>query len=116
MVKRQALAVIPALIVLLLLAGLGSAEAYVRSRVFLGFGFGAPAYPYYYPPYVYPPPVIYSPPPVYAPPPVIYTAPPVTQPQPSPQSWYYCDNPHGYYPYVTTCHSGWREVPPTPPR
>jgi hypothetical protein len=116
MVKRQALKAIPALLGLLLLAGLGTAEARGHTHVFLGFGFGAPAYPYYYPPYVYPPPVIYAPPPVYVPPPVIYTPPPVYQPQASPQSWYYCDNPQGYYPYVTTCNSGWRQVPATPPQ
>lgn len=31
------------------------------------------------------------------------------------QSWYYCTVPKGYYPYVTTCPGGWRQVPSTPP-
>jgi len=30
------------------------------------------------------------------------------------QSWYYCDNPKGYYPYVSSCSSGWRQVPARP--
>jgi hypothetical protein len=61
-------------------------------------------------PYVYPPAVV-VPPPVYAQPaPQVYV-------QPAPQSnWYYCDNPQGYYPYVSQCPGGWREVTPTPPQ
>jgi len=40
----------------------------------------------------------------------------VQQPSPSaPPSWYYCNNPHGYYPYVTNCPGGWVSVPATPP-
>ena len=27
------------------------------------------------------------------------------------QSWYYCSDPAGYYPYVTQCNSGWQTVP-----
>jgi hypothetical protein len=51
------------------------------SRVFLGFNFAAPVYPYYYPPpipYYYPPPVVYAPPPQvgYVQPPVAYQPPP----------------------------------------
>jgi len=35
---------------------------------------------------------------------------------PSPtSSWYYCDNPQGYYPYVQQCPGGWKQVPATPP-
>jgi hypothetical protein len=30
-------------------------------------------------------------------------------------SWYYCDNPAGYYPYVRSCMGPWRAVAPTPP-
>jgi hypothetical protein len=33
---------------------------------------------------------------------------------PPAQSWYYCDAAGAYYPYVTTCSGGWREVPATP--
>jgi hypothetical protein len=31
------------------------------------------------------------------------------------QSWYYCQNPKGYYPYVKSCNGGWQTVPATPP-
>jgi hypothetical protein len=32
--------------------------------------------------------------------------------QPStPQTWYYCYDPAGYYPYVTQCNSAWQPVP-----
>jgi hypothetical protein len=67
--------------------------------------------------YPYGPPV-YVPPPVYAPPPVYVTPPVYVVPQgPAPaQSWYYCDNPPGYYPNVPSCNSSWRQVPATPPR
>jgi hypothetical protein len=27
------------------------------------------------------------------------------------QYWYYCQNPAGYYPYVTQCSSAWQPVP-----
>ena len=30
-------------------------------------------------------------------------------------SWYYCNNPPGYYPYVQQCRGPWRAVDPTPP-
>jgi hypothetical protein len=29
----------------------------------------------------------------------------------SPQTWCYCSDPAGYYPYVTQCHTGWQTVP-----
>jgi hypothetical protein len=29
----------------------------------------------------------------------------------SSQTWYYCANPSGYYPYVTQCNTGWQTVP-----
>ncbi len=29
----------------------------------------------------------------------------------SSQTWYYCWDPAGYYPYVTQCHTGWQAVP-----
>jgi hypothetical protein len=46
----------------------------------------------------------------------------VQQPSPVPtglppgRSWYYCDNPPGYYPYVAACSGPWRQVPATPPK
>lgn len=68
---------------------------------------------YSYPPapvYVAPAPVVYSAPqPVYIPPP----APAVSvQPQVA-NSWYYCQRPQGYYPYVRECRTGWIPVQPT---
>jgi hypothetical protein len=27
------------------------------------------------------------------------------------QTWYYCADPAGYYPYVTQCNAGWQAVP-----
>lgn len=39
---------------------------------------------------------------------------PVTGPAPA-QSWYWCANPAGYYPYVSECPAGWTSVPATPP-
>ena len=85
------------------------------ARVVFGVGVGVPLYAP-----VYPPPVYYAPPPVYyAPPPPVYYAPPPVQPAPAPlqqnsaaQNWYYCDASRAYYPHVTTCESGWREVAP----
>ena len=32
---------------------------------------------------------------------------------PPPQFWYYCDSPAGYYPYVATCGTAFRQVPVT---
>jgi hypothetical protein len=29
----------------------------------------------------------------------------------SPQTWYYCADPAGYYPYVTQCNTEWQAVP-----
>jgi hypothetical protein len=65
---------------------------------------------YFYPAPIYPYPDPYVPPII-----AVQPAPPVAQAQPQTQSWYYCDRPSGYYPYVTECPSGWRTVPATPP-
>jgi hypothetical protein len=27
------------------------------------------------------------------------------------QTWYYCSDPAGYYPYVAQCNTGWQAVP-----
>jgi hypothetical protein len=27
------------------------------------------------------------------------------------QTWYYCSDPAGHYPYVTQCNTGWQAVP-----
>jgi hypothetical protein len=83
-----------------------------EARIFVGIGVGVP---YYYPPPVYyGPPVVYTPPPVvYAPPPVVY-APPAQPLAAPPQSWYYCEDPQGYYPYVQNCNTAWRPVAASP--
>ncbi len=96
----------------LVLAGLALRPTPAEARVFVGVGFGAP---FYYPGF-YPGPYVYGPPVVYAPPPVVYTQPQVAYVAPQQQSWYYCDNPQGYYPTVNSCASGWRAVPASPPQ
>jgi len=91
----------------------------LADHVHLGIMVGGPFWGGY-PGYYYGPPAYYYPPTV-----VTVPAPPTTyveQPQsvpsdlqaPAPQVWYYCRNPKGYYPYIKTCPSGWREVAPTP--
>jgi hypothetical protein len=68
----------------------------------------------YWAPYAYPsasPPVVVAPPaPVYG-----HPSPPVAAQPPPPASWYSCDHPQGYSPYVQPCPGGWRQVPATPP-
>jgi hypothetical protein len=90
-----------------------------QARVVVGVGVGVPFFPFYGPYYgpgygygYYPPPVVYQPAPVYAAPAVQPTYAPAAQPA----SWYYCDNPRGYYPYVNNCSAGWRQVPAAPPQ
>ena len=29
----------------------------------------------------------------------------------SSQTWYYCSDPAGYYPYIAQCNTGWQTVP-----
>lgn len=63
---------------------------------------------YFYPTPVYPYPNPWEPP-------VEYVAPPAALPPPT-QYWYYCESAKGYYPYVSTCPGGWKQVPATPPK
>jgi hypothetical protein len=65
---------------------------------------------YFYPAPIYPYPDPYVPSVI-----AVQPAPPLAQAQPQTQSWYYCDRPAGYYPYVTECPSGWKTVPAIPP-
>jgi hypothetical protein len=65
---------------------------------------------YFYPQPIYPYPT-YVPPAI-----IVQQAPPVPTGLPPAQSWYYCDNPQGYYPYVAACDGPWRQVPATPPK
>jgi hypothetical protein len=97
-----------------LLAGAAlTAAPQAEARTFVAVGVGVPLG--YYDPYWYPPPpVVYAPPPVYYAPPVVVQQPAPTYVAPQAQSWYYCDNPQGYYPYVANCGSGWRQVPAQP--
>jgi hypothetical protein len=91
------------------------------SSVFFGFGFPfygyyPSGYPYYYPygypysyPYAYPYPYTY---PYYS---STYDQPTMYIEPEQPSYWYYCQDPKGYYPYVTSCPSGWAKVTPAPP-
>lgn len=66
---------------------------------------------YFYPKPVYPYPDPYTPPVNTV---VIQPAPmaqPMPAPMPAPRNYFYCQNPHGYYPYVTGCYGGWITVP-----
>ena len=65
---------------------------------------------YFYPAPIYPFPT-YVPPAI-----IVQQPPPVPTGLPPAQSWYYCDNPRGYYPYVAACNGPWREVPATSQR
>ena len=80
----------------------GFRGAFGGPRVY--FGIGAPLYDPFWPGYYaypYPPPY----PEYYAPPP--YEAAP-----PAAQTWYYCDDPQGYYPNVQACNHAWQPVAP----
>lgn len=67
---------------------------------------------YFYPYPVYPYPDPYLPPVVVVPPSA--PEPPIVATQPQPQNWYYCEASRSYYPYVSSCPSGWKTVPATP--
>jgi hypothetical protein len=58
---------------------------------------------YFYPAPVYPYPDPYVPP--------VLAQVPVPAPVAPGATWYYCDNPAGYYPYVAQCAAPWRAVP-----
>jgi len=75
------------------------------SRIAIGLGIG-PFWGPYWGPYASP----------YAYPPVVVAPSAQLSVAPAPQaSWYYCDNPTGYHPYIQHCPGGWRPVAPTPP-
>jgi len=82
-----------------------------HAHVFIGPGWWGP--PVWVAPYPYP----YG----YVAPPLVVVEPanPPAYVEPAPQRWYFCENPQGYYPQVTQCPGGWREVasplPPPPP-
>jgi hypothetical protein len=89
-----------------------AAAGYYRVDYWYGPGYAFPYGPPVYGPPVYAPPV-YAAAPVYVAPPPVYVAP--RGPAPA-QSWYYCDDPQGYYPNVPSCNGPWRQVPATPSR
>lgn len=104
------------LLVVLLLAGVGSAWAH-GGRVGVGVYFGpywGPGPWYYPPPYYYRPEVVVVP----APQPTVYveqqSAPVETTNRAAEQYWYYCGASKGYYPYVKECPGGWQKVLPHP--
>lgn len=89
--------------------------------VAVGVGLAAPfwGYPYGYP-YSYAYPYSYGYP-AYSPPVVVESSPQtyIQRDSQAQQYWYYCQNPQGYYPYVSECPGGWQPVspqPPSPPR
>jgi hypothetical protein len=100
--QRRRWVVLPLTALLMLSAVSAHAwHGYWQPRVFVAPRVVVPVVPFWTP-YAYPPAVVQSPPPV------------VIQPAPPQTSWYHCDNPQGYYPYVQQCPGGWRPVPPTP--
>ncbi len=70
--------------------------------------YAKPVYPY---PIIREDPVVYVEP-VVPPPPA--PPKPVVSPPVSAQVWYYCDAAKAYYPYVSSCPAGWRQVPARP--
>ena len=71
--------------------------------------YAAPYYPApYYPPYSYAP--AYSYPPSYSYAPAQAPQPAAASYAPAMQTWYYCENPRGYYPQVQSCGGGWHQV------
>lgn len=68
---------------------------------------------YFYPQPVWPYPDPYRPPVVLVP--AEPEPPPIATTQQVPQVWYYCESAQAYYPYVSSCPTGWKTVPATPP-
>jgi hypothetical protein len=64
---------------------------------------------YFYPTPVYPYPSPWEPP-------VVMPMAPSAGPPPAPAAihWYFCPNTNNYYPYISTCLSGWVQVPAQP--
>ena len=91
-------------------------HVFIRPSIVFPIGpFWAPYWGPYWEPYGYPSVVVTPPPQVYVQPaPQTSVQPPPAQP-PAQPSWYYCENPQGYYPYVQQCPGGWQPVAPTPP-
>lgn len=117
---------IKAVLLALIAAALLAAPGWAQARVYWSVGIGLPVYSVYgygpfwgdwdadYPWYPFDDGWF-----AWSPPVVVERRPVVVQslpPGPAPQSfWYVCQNPAGYYPYVTTCPGGWTPVPAAPP-
>jgi hypothetical protein len=123
--KKVIVIVIALFLCLALFSGTLYAQRHVGFHV-RGFHGGGPhisihghfGFPYYYPyiyyPYYYPHyyPYYYAYP---YPEPYANNAPQVNIEPEQTYYWYYCQNPQGYYPYITSCPGGWTKVVPTPP-
>jgi hypothetical protein len=80
-----------------------------------GWGIGVGFYDPWWPGYYGPGPYGYYP--YYGDPPVTVIQQPMAvapQQAPAPATYYYCDEPAGYYPYVQNCGKPWRPVPAVP--
>ena len=84
---------------------------HVRHDGRLGWWWVAAGAWYFYPQPIYPYPDPYVPSVV-----VVQPTPQSDTPSAPPpaQSWYYCEASKSYYPYVSTCPTGWKTVPATP--
>ena len=67
---------------------------------------------YFYSRPIYPYPDPYRPPTVVVLP---EASSPSTSSPPTVQNWYFCEASKEYYPYVSTCPTGWKTVPAIPP-
>jgi hypothetical protein len=112
-VKRNKVAPVAALVALGLVISTNASAHRPRVGVYIdawpGY-YGPPPYGYY-PPYPYYPPVVAVP---SAPPTYVEQGEEQTPPAQSPNYWYYCEKPQGYYPYVRQCPGGWQKVSPQP--
>ncbi len=90
------------------LADGGHHHHFHHDRVDVFVGFGDPFWPGYGPPY----PAVVAVPSEEAP---TYIEKGSDGPSPSPAgSYYYCDQSQAYYPAVTDCPGGWKQVTPVP--
>jgi len=98
--------------------GIGGFRGGIRGGVYGGFGFRLYSCgPYLGSPYDYSLPCGYYPYPgdFYSYPANGAPYPAESVAAPGAPYWYYCDDPKGYYPQVTTCSDRWRAIPATPP-
>lgn len=100
------------LLILLGAPAMASAAVHVRVGGGYYYGYHGPRAYYYAPYYGYYGPAYYYGPGYYYPPPAtVYAEPETTVVQPPANYWYYCPPAKNYYPYVSSCPSGWEAVP-----